>query len=224
MRRLKLYILVKIGSGLSLMRNISCIGWPSKIKRVWEMKMNHKSALKLIELLVKADSTWASSFKVEEKTISLAKADDLDDNDGVVQFKQGNEKLSNTIEGGDSPTEGKLCDFEKLYKTPNTPLLIAASNGIEEIFDKIIGLYPQAIEHINKDEGNILHFAIAHRQREIFRRVKQMKVVMQCRLVSRIDMNGYTLLHQAADMKYYKPTKPGPALQLQEELKWLDVS
>jgi hypothetical protein len=223
MRRLKLYILVKIGSGLSLMRNISCIGWPS-IKRLWEMKMNHISALTLIELLVKADSTWASSFKVEEKTISLAKADDLDDNDGVVQFKQGNEKLSNTIEGGDSPTEGKLCDFEKLYKTPNTPLLIAASHGIEEIFDKIIDLHPQAIEHINKDEGNILHFAIAHRQRSIFRRVKQMKVVMQCRLVSRIDMNGYTLLHQAADMKYYKPSKPGPALQLQEELKWLEVS
>ena len=166
MRRLKLYILVKIGSGLSLMRNISCIGWPS-IKRLWEMKMNHISALTLIELLVKADSTWASSFKVEEKTISLE------------QFKQGNEKRSNTIEGGDSPTEGKLRDYEKLYKTPNTPLL---------------------------------------------RRVKQMKVVMQCRLVSRIDMNGYTLLHQAADMKYYKPTKPGPALQLQEELKWLEVS
>ncbi len=218
MWRLKLYILIKTGSGLSLMRNISCIGC-SSIKRLWEKKMKHISVLKLTELLVKADSTWASSFKVEEKTISLEQADDLDDNDGVVQFK-----LSNTIGGGDSPTEGKLCDFEKLYKTPNTPLLIAASHGIEEIFDKIIDLHPQAIEHINKDEGNILHFAIAHRQRETFRRVKQMKVVMQCRLVSRIDMNGYTLLHQAADMKYYKPTKPGPALQLQEELKWLEVS
>ncbi|GMY39827.1 isoform 2 of ankyrin repeat-containing protein npr4, partial [Fagus crenata] len=197
------------------MRIISCIGWPS-IKRLWKMKMNHISALTvLIELLVKADSTWASSFTVEEKTISLEH--------GVVQFKQGNEKLSNTIEGGDSRTEGKLCDYEKLYKTPDTPLLIAARHGIEEIFDKIIDLHPQAIEHINKDEGNILHFAIAHRQRSIFRRVKQMKVVMQCRLVSRIDMNGYTLLHQAADMKYYKPTKPGPVYQLQEELKWLET-
>uniref|UniRef100_A0A2N9FBN6 PGG domain-containing protein n=1 Tax=Fagus sylvatica TaxID=28930 RepID=A0A2N9FBN6_FAGSY len=139
-------------------------------------------------------------------------------------------KLAKQKEQNDLTSLHLLAKMPDAFKSSSrmdqtgTSSSIILANGIEEIFDKIIDLHPQAIEHINKDEGNILHFAIAHRQREIFRRVKQMKVVMQCRLVSRIDMNGYTLLHQAADMKYYKPTKPGPALQLQEELKWLDVA
>nr|POE63961.1 isoform 2 of ankyrin repeat-containing protein npr4 [Quercus suber] len=100
--------------------------------------------------------------------------------------------------------------------------LQATSNGIVEIFDVIIEKHPQAIEYISDDEENVLHVCIAHRRRDIFRRVKKMEVIMKCRLVSRIDKNGYTLLHHVADMKYYEGREQaGPAFQLQEELKWL---
>ena len=127
---------------------------------------------------------------------------------------------------GDGKTQTK--PNERKYRcTRNeirTPLLTAASEGIVEIFDKIIEAHPQAIEHLDKDEENILHVAVAYRQEEIFNRLKQMMVIRDCRLVSRININGYTLLHQVADMKYYQGDEAGPCFQLQKQLKWREVS
>jgi len=155
------------------------------------------------------DTTWANSLKVDDKPISLGKGDSLD-NDG----KEGKGEQPNSTDGA-----GKGGD-----QTPNTPLLIAASEGIVEIFDEIVDVHPQAIEHISKDEVSIVHAAICHRQREIFRRLKMMKGIMEHRLFSMIDKRGYTILHHAADMKNYNGgTRAGPALQLQEELQWFEV-
>ncbi|XP_050288423.1 uncharacterized protein LOC126727015 isoform X3 [Quercus robur] len=186
------------------------------IKGLWTMKITHALASRLTELLVEADSTWAETHKgkVEDKTISLG---DID--------KKGIEEVTLTIEVAG---EGKIQTKpnERKYRcTPNeirTPLLTAASEGIVEIFDKKIEAHPQAIEHLDKDEENILHVAVAHRQKEIFDRLEQMMVIRKCRLVSRININGYTLLHQVADMKYYQGDKAGPCFQLQEELEWLE--
>jgi hypothetical protein len=69
-------------------------------------------------------------------------------------------------------------------------------------------VHPQAIEHVTKDEENILHVAIKYRQREIFRLVKKMKIIMGSRLVSRIDNRGYTILHHVADTRNYMMEAP----------------
>ncbi|XP_062161015.1 uncharacterized protein LOC133868212 [Alnus glutinosa] len=154
------------------------------------------------------DTTWANSLKVDDKPISLGKGDSLD-NDG----KEGKGEQPNSTDGA-----GKGGD-----QTPDTPLLIAASEGIVEIFDEIVDVHPQAIEHISKNEVSIVHAAICHRQREIFRRLKMMKGIMEHRLFSMIDKRGYTILHHAADMNNYNGgTRAGPALQLQEELQWFE--
>nr|POE63955.1 hypothetical protein CFP56_01993 [Quercus suber] len=185
------------------------------IKELWTMKIEHALTPRLTELLVKADSTWAETHKdkVEDKTISLG------DIDGGVKLNKGKEKVSLTIEvAGD----GREIKYRYTPNEIRTPLLTAASKGIVEIFDKIIEEHPQAIEHLDKDEENILHVAVAHRQKEIFDRLEQMMTIRNCRLVSRININGYTLLHQVADIKYYQGDKAGPCLQLQEELEWLE--
>ncbi|KAE7995347.1 hypothetical protein FH972_000156 [Carpinus fangiana] len=178
--------------------------WPA-IDEIWKAKRKHESAIELTKLLVKMDTTWTDSLKVEDRPISLGKGilDALDDE-------------SNSTEGG--ADKGGRGD-----QTPDTPLLIAASEGIVEIFDEILYVNPQAIEHINKDEVTIVVAAIRHRRREIFRRLKMMKGVMEHRLFSLIDKRGYTILHHAADMKNYNGgTRAGPALQLQEELQWFE--
>ncbi|XP_062088268.1 uncharacterized protein LOC133794857 [Humulus lupulus] len=103
---------------------------------------------------------------------------------------------------------------------PPTSLLIATNNGIVEIVTEILRVYPQAVEHVSDMGQNILHVAIKHRKLEIFRLVKRMQFPMS-RLVRRIDVNGYTILHHVGVMMYYTGgTLPGPALQLQEELHW----
>lgn len=117
-------------------------------------------------------------------------------------------------------TKGKKASLH----SPPTSLLIATSRGIVEIVNEILRVYPQAVEHVSDMGQNILHVAIKYRQLDIFRRVKKMQLPMS-RLVRRIDINGYTILHHVGVMNYYTGgTLPGPALQLQEELLWFEVN
>ncbi|KAG7959489.1 hypothetical protein I3843_10G072600, partial [Carya illinoinensis] len=98
--------------------------------------------------------------------------------------------------------------------------------GIVEIVDEILQQHPQAIEHLSKDEENILHVAISHRQKEVFRYLKKMDVILRCRLVSRLNGRGYTILHQVADIKNSREgneTAGGPAFQLRDELRWFEA-
>ena len=213
-----------VRSGLSLTHNIIyCIEWLS-INELWKMKVMHTSALELIKLLVKVDVPWKQfhNSKTEYRMIDIGSAHNLGDN--KAQVKQP--IISITTE---EPSQSmKIIEDEtkeQSNQTSYSPLLIAASNGIVEIFDNMLKVYPQGIEHISKDEQNILHVAISHRQREIFKRIKKMKMIMINRLATRIDNKGYSILHHVADMSYYQGgNQPGPAFQLQLELKWFEVS
>nr|TKS07558.1 hypothetical protein D5086_0000111960 [Populus alba] len=109
-----------------------------------------------------------------------------------------------------------------LTREEQIPLLIATRNGIEEIVWEIIKLYPHAVEKLNDKGQSILDVAVIHRQRKIFNLVKQQKIPL-ARLRRVIDKKGNTLLHHVADMEHYRGgTKPGPALKLQEELRWFE--
>jgi ankyrin repeat protein len=141
-------------------------------------------------------------------------------------------KANNFLDGeaGSTPTTTSLAQAPDTSKANNldgeaeTSLLLATSNGIVEIVKEILDVYPQAVEHVSRKGQNIMHVAIKNRQKEIFNMVKKMEIPLT-RLVRRIDKNGYTLLHHVAVMQYYSGgTLPGPALQLQEELHWFDVS
>ncbi|KAM1481925.1 hypothetical protein ACFXTO_034291 [Malus domestica] len=78
-----------------------------------------------------------------------------------------------------------------------TPLLIATSTGILPLVKRIYEVHPQAIEaHDIGSQQNILHMSIKHRQLQIFKLVKRSRAIT----------------HQRVS---------GPALQLQEELRWM---
>lgn len=169
------------------------------------MKVKHASALALTKILVKTDATWIQlhNSKIENRMIDIGRPG-LDDRTETI------------------PIEKKT---DKVNQTSYSPLLIATSKGIVEIVDNMIEANPQGIEHTSSDAQNILHVAISHRKKEIFQRMKEMETIMTCRLASRIDNDGYTILHHAADTKNYDGGhQPGPAFKLQEELKWFKVS
>jgi hypothetical protein len=46
--------------------------WPA-IDEIWKAKRKHESAIELTKLLVKMDTTWTDSLKVEDRPISLGK-------------------------------------------------------------------------------------------------------------------------------------------------------
>ncbi|KAJ6292324.1 hypothetical protein OIU78_024492 [Salix suchowensis] len=111
---------------------------------------------------------------------------------------------------------------ERQTREERIPLFLATRNGIEEIVRVTIKLHPHAVGKLNDKGQSILDVAVMHRQKKIFDLVKQRKIPW-ARLHRVIDMEGNTMLHHVADMKYYSGgTMPGPALQLQEELQWFE--
>ncbi|KAG6639066.1 hypothetical protein CIPAW_10G075100 [Carya illinoinensis] len=195
--------------------------WPS-IEKVWKSKRIHKSALELTKLLVQMDTTWEKSFIVDDRTLSLGSMDSLDDVFIDVGGGGKSSTSSTTATVGEGKSSGSGSEQEAY-----TPLLIAAAEGIVEIVDEILQEHPQAIEHLSKDEENILHVAISHRQLEVFQNLKKMDVILKSRLVSRINVRGYTILHQVADIKNSREENEtagggGPAFKLRDELKWLE--
>ncbi|XP_035545161.1 uncharacterized protein LOC118348223 [Juglans regia] len=168
------------------------------------------------------DTTWEKSFIVEDKTLFLGSVDSLDD---VFIDVEGGKSSTSSTSTTAAVGEGKSSGSGRSEQEPYTPLLIAATDGIVEIVDEILQQHPQAIEHLSKDEENILHVAISHRQLEVFRYLKKMDVILRCRLVSRLNVRGYTILHQVADIKNSREgneTAVGPAFELREELKWFE--
>uniref|UniRef100_A0A2C9U8D6 PGG domain-containing protein n=1 Tax=Manihot esculenta TaxID=3983 RepID=A0A2C9U8D6_MANES len=185
-------------------------GWPV-LDRIWREKKRHECVIKLTKLLVKLDTSWETSHaEPDTGTISFGRS-------RTTTGDRGKSSGGGDREGTNGKSEEKTTTEPLL-----TPLLIAASTGIIEIVDEILQAYPQAVEHVSDMGKNILHVAIKHRQREIFRRVKRMKIPMAI-LARKIDNNGYTLLHHAADMKSYSGGyKPSTVLQLQGELRWFE--
>ncbi|KAF9672127.1 hypothetical protein SADUNF_Sadunf11G0008400 [Salix dunnii] len=206
------------------------------LARFWNQKTKHVFALKLARILIKNDK----SLNKVSKTIT-----DEEQGLGGKENRKGENKSSEiTSEGKHTKESQRPHTAENIQKGENKcteitskgkdtagssetrkehiPLFIATINGIEEIVWEIIDRYPYSIEKLNEEGQSILDVAVMHRQKKIFSLVKQQKVPL-ARLHRVIDNMGNTLLHHVADMDHYRGgTKPGPALQLQEELQWFE--
>ncbi|KAL3575580.1 hypothetical protein D5086_023681, partial [Populus alba] len=117
-------------------------------------------------------------------------------------------------------TSGSI--LSSLTTKKEIPLFTATRRGIHDIVELIIKLHPHAIDQRDQMNRSILDVAVMYRQKKIFDIVKEKKIPM-ARIRRVVDKSGNTLLHHVADMKKNSGvTKPGPALQLQEELKWFE--
>ncbi|XP_028786485.1 uncharacterized protein LOC114742379 [Neltuma alba] len=117
---------------------------------------------------------------------------------------------------------GKISSLEKPIRSKNyTPLLLAASTGTVEIVKRIIDLHPYSIFHISHDQQNILHVAVKHRRKNIYKLLKKYGALN--RLGSQMSSKRRTLLHHVARMDYYDGgTQSGVVFQLQDELRWFE--
>jgi hypothetical protein len=113
--------------------------WPA-IDELWKVKRRHTAALKMTRELVGMDTSWKKSIisEVPDKTIDLGKADCLDNDVRKIIGVQGKER-----EGQQSDTTDKNGNANKEGPSKNrtnnyTLLLIAASEGIVEIFEAIL--------------------------------------------------------------------------------------
>ncbi|KAI3718660.1 hypothetical protein L6452_19539 [Arctium lappa] len=163
------------------------------LRKMRKEKHRYEWAMKLVKLLVKADTSWEMTESWIKRVRSTVHSY------GRSKSVAENEKM--------------LGDVRK----PDTPLLLATIHGCKEIVSEILKVYPQAIEHIDKDGRNLLSLAILHRRIEILDVVDNMKIQKQ-RVKRNIDNYGNTLLHLVGE-KVDCPTEDlkGPALVLQDD-------
>ncbi|CAI9107769.1 OLC1v1007207C2 [Oldenlandia corymbosa var. corymbosa] len=104
-----------------------------------------------------------------------------------------------------------------------TPILIAAKNGVAEMVEKILQLFPVAIHDLNSDKKNIVLLAVENRQPHVYKLLLNMKI-MKDSIFRKIDKDGNSALHLAAKLGEHRPWLiPGAALQMQWEIKWYEV-
>ncbi|KAM5588817.1 hypothetical protein ABKV19_006998 [Rosa sericea] len=124
-----------------------------------------------------------------------------------------------------------LAKDDTSWKSPNTadgqrdstPLIAAAKNGIIEIVEAILDVFPQAIEHQNHKKENVFHVAAQNHRENVLDLLKSNKF-KNPRLIEKFNADGDSILHKAA----YKTDissreRPGEALCLQSDIQWFEV-
>uniref|UniRef100_A0A2N9GMH9 PGG domain-containing protein n=1 Tax=Fagus sylvatica TaxID=28930 RepID=A0A2N9GMH9_FAGSY len=120
--------------------------------------------------------------------------------------------------GNDKTKEAKKKKPEKAKK--ESPILIAAKNGITEIVEEIPGLFPVAIHDMNEHKKNIVLLAVENRQPHVYQLLLRRNVLRES-VFRRVDHKGNSALHLSAKLGDHKPWLiPGAALQIQWEIKW----
>lgn len=105
-----------------------------------------------------------------------------------------------------------------------TPILLAAKNGITEIVDRILELYPIAINDVNADNKNLILLAVGYRQPKVYELLQRRNILKES-MFRQLENEENSVLHFAA--KLGESCKPwwisGAALQMQWENKWYEV-
>ncbi|XP_050288416.1 ankyrin repeat-containing protein ITN1-like isoform X2 [Quercus robur] len=173
----------------------------------------YKSALQLAEFLIEGDSSWETTYPGTDQSKPV-----------LHKYGSGHTTEKKVGEGTAMSSLGLEEGAAKTQEgATKTPLFLATRSGCFEIVEKILKLYPQAVEHIDERGRNILHIAIKYRQLNIFELVKNMELPMR-RLTRKIDEDGNSILHTVGKKSDdYVPEKmQGPALELQDELRWFE--
>ncbi|KAK4256159.1 hypothetical protein QN277_009063 [Acacia crassicarpa] len=180
--------------------------WDS-VKEIWKKKQKNMQAKEVADFLVRIDNSWRDNHGDGPRTEVVLP---------VIQPTNVAKTRKAFLEKTSSILKPVKC---KDY----TPLLLAASTGIIEIVEKIIDFHPDAVSHVQRNEENVLHITVKHRQKKIYKHLKKLKVLdgLGSQITSR---HNRTLLHQVARMDYYDGgNQPGVVFQLQEELQWFEV-
>ncbi|KAI9089887.1 hypothetical protein K1719_028857 [Acacia pycnantha] len=104
-------------------------------------------------------------------------------------------------------------------------ILIAAKNGVTEMVEKILELFPVAIHDMNEEKKNVVQVAVEHRQLYVYQLLLQRNILIESAFWN-VDHVGNSALHLAATYGLYKPWLiHGAALQIMQwEIKWFEFA
>ncbi|KAJ6376934.1 hypothetical protein OIU76_025983 [Salix suchowensis] len=195
----------------------------TRLEGIWKEKRKHEFAYPLAKSLIKNDKSLkkvnipdGDQKEIEIELICNAK--DTEKTQSQIAQTSGTSQTAQTSDDTSQITLSSLTTKKEM------PLFTATRRGVKEIVELIITLHPHAMDKRDKMMNwSVLDVAVMYRQRKIFDIIVKGKKLPLARMLRVVDKSGNTLLHHVADMKKNRGvTKPGPALQLQEELKWFE--
>ncbi|KAL7172380.1 hypothetical protein ACSBR2_031969 [Camellia fascicularis] len=199
--------LILVNSGVKLMNNL----FP---KHLVVMKQNHKWSVQIKDLMVGI----AAKKNYRYTTDGCSR-------NRVFSNLQNQEYLSvfEIIEETSLSNENKQSDSSQGYgRYQETPILIAATNGISELVKSILDKFPVAIHDVNSEGKNLILLAVENRQPHVFEMLQHKKNFMKI-LANCVDNKGNNTLHHAAMLKTHQTwVAPDAVLQMQWELKWYE--
>ncbi|KAK0583272.1 hypothetical protein LWI29_035350 [Acer saccharum] len=117
-------------------------------------------------------------------------------------------------------TENKkeISEMEKI----ESPILIAAKNGITEIVEKILEKFPVALRDMNYEKKNVVLLAVENRQPHVYELLLKIANMNES-VFRKVDHEGNSALHLAARLGDYNSWLiHGDALQMHWEIKWYE--
>jgi ankyrin repeat protein len=107
----------------------------------------------------------------------------------------------------------------------DTPILIAAKNGITELVEKTLKSFPVAMYDLDQLKRNIVLLAVKHKQPHVYELLLSLKNknVIKESIFFEVDFEGNSALHLAAEKANFFWPVPGAASQMQWEIKWFEV-
>ncbi|TQD77306.1 hypothetical protein C1H46_037172 [Malus baccata] len=214
----------------------------TEIRKIREKKKKHKWSVQIMDELLER----ASMYEYEDSGMDPQAHKDNDESkpyelvDGRAVFmlpERDSEIVTSSTypmheQGAEKPNNGKekipeesSADQKAENKTPRqeTPILIAAKNGVTEMVEKILERFPVAIHDTNTEKKNIVLLAVEYRQPHVYRLLLKRDILKES-VFGRVDNEGNSALHLAAKLGDHKPWLiPGAALQMQWEIKWYEV-
>lgn len=98
-----------------------------------------------------------------------------------------------------------------------TPILIAAKNGVTEMVETILKLFPIAKYDVDEEKKNIMLLAVEHRQPLLCEFL--LKNIINDSVLYQLDCYGNSALHLAANIVNFQWPVPGASSQMQWEIR-----
>ncbi|WJZ90087.1 hypothetical protein VitviT2T_009260 [Vitis vinifera] len=199
------------------------LGLGSKqIKKIHSKKEKHLWSIQIMnKLLDSSSSEYDSSAGSQPLTTKEA-----DETDAFKEIEANDTKRMKTSSENEKRQQKKKND-EKAKETDEmakkeTPILIAAKNGIVEMVVRILELFPVAIHDMNSEKKNIVLLAVENRQTHVYALLLKREILKDS-IFHVVDHEGNSALHLAAKLNDRHPWRiPGAALQMQWEIKWYE--